>query len=247
MKETSRTLYLSLLELDSGSRQVRSELAHPYEMHRTLMRGFPQAATEARREYGVLFRAEPDEQLGRVAVYVQSLVEPDWSYLRNGEYLVREPEPPKDLARAYGRLRSGQELRFRIRANPTRRIARPKHGDEGIKGKRVALLREDQQAAWLARKGRERVKGCPGGFELLTREVVEPDGRRCQFPSVNICDEGPQWGQRNGGTLTHVAVRFDGILRITDADAFRATLARGIGPGKAFGFGLLSIAPVRGA
>lgn len=245
MNEPSGTLFLSRLVLDGSSRQVRSELAHPYEMHRTLMRGFPQATTEARRAFGVLFRAEPDAHRGRVTVYVQSFVEPDWSFLDEKEYLLQVPDPPKNLARAYDRLMAGQALRFRLRANPTRRIARPKHGDEGMKGKRVALLREDNQADWLVRKGRERVKGCSGGFELLMRDVFEPDGRRCQIPCVNICDEGPQWGQRNGGTLTHVAVRFDGILRITDADAFRATLASGIGPAKAFGFGLLSIAPVR--
>ena len=40
------------------------------------------------------------------------------------------------------------------------------------------------------------------------------------------------------------SVRYDGILEITDPDKFRNTLLCGIGPGKAFGFGLLSVAPV---
>ena len=44
--------------------------------------------------------------------------------------------------------------------------------------------------------------------------------------------------------MTHLAVRFDGFLRVTDAGAFRETLTRGIGSGKAYGFGLLSVAPV---
>ena len=44
--------------------------------------------------------------------------------------------------------------------------------------------------------------------------------------------------------MTHLAVRFDGLLRVTDAGDFRETLICGIGPGKAYGFGLLSIAPV---
>ena len=39
------------------------------------------------------------------------------------------------------------------------------------------------------------------------------------------------------------AVLFDGLLEVTDADAFRNTLAAGVGPGKGFGFGLLSVAP----
>lgn len=41
------------------------------------------------------------------------------------------------------------------------------------------------------------------------------------------------------------SVRFDGVLTVTDPDTFRQTVAAGIGPAKAFGFGLLSVAPVR--
>ena len=62
-----------------------SEVAYPYEMHRTLMRAFPTATddenSKARHEFGVLFRADADEPSGTVKVYVQSLVEPDWSFL----------------------------------------------------------------------------------------------------------------------------------------------------------------------
>ena len=38
-------------------------------------------------------------------------------------------------------------------------------------------------------------------------------------------------------------VVFDGHLRVTDERAFKAALANGIGSGKAYGFGLMSIAP----
>jgi CRISPR system Cascade subunit CasE len=40
------------------------------------------------------------------------------------------------------------------------------------------------------------------------------------------------------------AVRFEGHLRVVDVDRFAVTIANGIGRSKAFGFGLLSIAPV---
>ena len=49
---------------------------------------------------------------------------------------------------------------------------------------------------------------------------------------------------RGGGHgTTHLSVLFEGLLRITDETCFLETLVRGIGSGKAFGFGLLSIAP----
>jgi CRISPR system Cascade subunit CasE len=246
MKQSADTLYLSRLLLDGASRQVRSELAHPYEMHRTLMRGFPEESGDARKAFGVLFRAEPNERCSRVTIYVQSCKKaPDWSYLRPLDYLLAEPEPPKDLTRAYACLRTGQVLRFRLRANPTRRIWRTMEGDEAMKGKRVALHHEEEQTAWLGRKGREREKRCPGGFELLMRDVYEVNGARRELPCVNVCSEGLQTGRKQNHRLTHVAVQFDGLLRITDADAFRQTLERGLGPAKAFGFGLLSVAPVR--
>lgn len=245
MKEPTESLYLSRLQLDGSLRQVRAEVAHPYEMHRTLMRGFPAAPADARKASGVLFRPEPDEQVGVVTVYVQSAVKPDWALLRTFDYLLAEPEPPKDLMCAYGRLRTRQVLRFRLRANPTKRIARPLDGNEAIVGKRVALCCEEEQTAWLERKAREREKGCPGGFELLMREVWEENGERRELACVNLCSEGKHTGRKKEHRLTHLGVRFDGLLRITDADAFRETLIRGIGPGKAFGFGLLSVAPVR--
>ena len=42
--------------------------------------------------------------------------------------------------------------------------------------------------------------------------------------------------------LTHVAVRFDGLLEVTDPVKFLETLRAGIGSAKGFGFGLLSLA-----
>jgi CRISPR system Cascade subunit CasE len=39
------------------------------------------------------------------------------------------------------------------------------------------------------------------------------------------------------------SVRYDGTLAVTDPALFRETIIRGIGSGKAFGFGLLSVAP----
>ncbi len=43
--------------------------------------------------------------------------------------------------------------------------------------------------------------------------------------------------------LTLIAVRFDGVLQITDLTTFNRTLEQGVGSGKGFGFGLLSVAP----
>jgi CRISPR system Cascade subunit CasE len=255
--ESNGHLYLSRLVLDLNCRQVWSELAHPYEMHRTLMRAFPQLPpqekTNAREKYGVLFRADVEDYSHRVVVYVQSVVKPCWSFLDGVEgYLLADAEPPnpgcKSIERAYGKLRAGQVLAFRLRANPTKRIWKVAAGEEALKGKRVGLLREEEQVAWLVQKSLERERGKPGGFEIVMKEIPDRNGNIRQIPQVTACCEGKQTGRKLQDTrkhaITHLAVRFDGLLRITDADAFRDTLAKGIGPAKAFGFGLLSVAAV---
>jgi CRISPR system Cascade subunit CasE len=242
-------LYLSRLVLNPRSRQVSSELAHPYEMHRTLMRAFPEAKdperVTARDEFGVLFRVEVDDLSGAAKVLVQSLEEPEWSFLNGlNDYLCADADHPKDIMPAYRNLHNGQILRFRLRANPTKRIAKK---DDPMKGKRVELTRENEQIDWLIRKGLEREKGVPGGFELLMKELKDMRGEIHKVPRVNVCPEGKQNGRKRdeagGHVTTHLAVLFDGFLRVTDNEAFLESLIHGIGPGKAFGFGLLSVAP----
>lgn len=257
MSEVSAPLYLSRLILDLNYRQVRSEIAQPYEMHRTLMHAFgghPVSDGERLREkFNVLFRADVDDQNSRAVVYVQSTAEPDWSYLdKCKNYLLAEeglPNPAyKNVAVSYRGLRNGQTVAFSLRANPTKRIAKPSKGDDMLKGKRVALLREEEQVDWLVRKGEEREKCCPGGFEILARKIQEQNDEIREIVHVNTTLEGKQTGykkdkkdERRVHRMTHLAVRFDGLLRITDPDAFRETLTRGIGPSKAFGCGLMLV------
>ncbi len=241
--EIPDSLYLSRLLLKPRSRRVANELLHPYEMHRTLAHAFPQEAfvkkngEEKRTVF--LFRSEEDETRPFVTVCVQSALEPDWAKIpERDNYLYDSPESPsvscKDIMPAYQSLRDGQPLTFRLRANPTKRIGKT---NVDLGGKRVALVREEEQIEWLVRKGRGDGTDGAGGFELVMNEGVS---------LVTVIPEGKKFGRKseNGQKheMTHNAVLFEGLLRITDAEVFRQTLVRGIGSAKAFGFGLLSIA-----
>lgn len=255
MRTSSAThLYLSRLLLNPRSRQVMNELAHPYEMHRTLMRAFPKATdnaqSKARDEFGVLFRADVDDLRSAIKVYVQSIVEPDWSFLDGlNDYLCAYTEMPKyghkDIMPAFLKIQNDKILSFRLRVNPTKRIAKR---DDTMKGKRVELRREDEQIEWLIRKGQEREKCVPGGFELLMKKIQDVTGDVRLVPRVSIWNAGEQKGRKMDAahehSTTHFAVLFEGLLRVTDKNTFLETLIRGIGSGKAFGFGLLSVAPV---
>ncbi|SPD75245.1 putative CRISPR-associated protein, Cse3 family [uncultured Desulfobacterium sp.] len=170
---------------------------------------------------GFLLRIDPLPN-GRAVIIVQSSIEPDWGYaFRNANYLLAAPPEVKPFE---PRFSKGQCLRFRLAANPTRRLSKhsPDAKEESI-GKRVPVP-TDQLIDWLARRAES------AGF------FVERDATTIQTGYIYMNKNGK--GQRLRSVL------FDGLLRVTDTNAFLETLVRGIGAGKAFGFGLLSVAPV---
>lgn len=218
-------MYLSRLILNPRSRRVQRELARPYEMHRSIMRAFPDSLQGG--EERVLWRVDEHPRLG-VTLLVQSWGLPDWSWLAEEDargYLlpVGEPNPavkPYDL-----HLTTGQMLTFRLRANPTKRLGKAAGDDHG---KRVGIYREEEQIAWLARKGEQH------GFRLVHAQVSR-DGK--------IKDEKDAGRDGAVHKLELLSVQFDGILQVTDPDRLVSAVQNGIGSGKGFGFGLLSLAP----
>jgi CRISPR system Cascade subunit CasE len=240
-------LYLSRLILDTQSHMARRDLADCHQLHRRLLSAFPEApdTASAREHFGLLYRAEsfaPNPRL--VRVLVQSAAVPDWSRLPKG-YLAtpldeRGNPAVRQIDAEYEQIRAGIRLVFRLRANPTMRVgANNTEQDARWRGKRIELRREEDQLAWLARKG-ER-----GGFRLAGVDV-QPE-----LPDTRVASQEKARGRRparDGGspmTLSFGAALFEGRLEVTDPAAFVATLRAGIGSGKAFGFGLLSIATAR--
>ena len=231
-------MYLSQLMLNSRSRDVRRDLANCQQLHRTLLAAFPQAETEAaRQEFGLLFRVEIHPRTGVAIVLAQSQRQPEWSKLPP-EYLQAEAAC-QDIAQKYTAdvLHAQRRLRFRLRANPTRKIE-TKSLPDGTKrnGKRVELFRTTEQIAWLQRKGQT------AGFRVLDLQLNPT------VPNMRTSSENKLTGWRNGSDkpMKFGSVLFEGELEITDAEPFRQALMDGIGTGKAYGFGLLSIAPISG-
>jgi CRISPR system Cascade subunit CasE len=241
-------LYLSRLILNLRSRDVRRDLSDCQNLHRTILKAFPQQGGNgqgARAEFGVLFRTDVDRRSGLVTLLVQSQAAPDWAHLPPG-YLAdaggADGANPacKPVGEVYESLQSGARLVFRLRANPTRKIETKSLAD-GTKqnGRRVELRTEGEQMAWLRRKAEG------AGFRLLAVRL------RGDVPRVRAAPEGKAMGWRGEGVekrqrLTFASVLFEGELEIADAEKFRAAIAAGIGTGKAYGFGLLSLARAAG-
>ena len=91
------------------------------------------------------------------------------------------------------------------------------------------MIHETDQLAWLARKSEA------SGFRILAAAVVREDGPGALSKGVKHSGNGAM-------NLSLLSARFEGTLAVTDPATFANALRTGFGPGKAFGFGLLSLA-----
>jgi CRISPR system Cascade subunit CasE len=218
-------MYLSRLILNPRSRQVRNEISDPYETHRTIQRAFDTHPAEPER---VLFRMEVHPRSGIPSLLVQSRQAPDWTYLTLTEnnYLLSKDELPLEVDNPAVKefdlqLQAGQTLAFRLRANPSAK--KDREGKE--QGRRMGILDAEGQIAWLKRK-------------------LEAAGS--QLLSVNITESVLMSGSIHRGTILHalqfLAVQYDGVLLVKNADMLLWTVGAGIGAAKGLGCGLLSLA-----
>ncbi|MBD3353635.1 MAG: type I-E CRISPR-associated protein Cas6/Cse3/CasE, partial [Candidatus Lokiarchaeota archaeon] len=176
---------------------------------------------------------------------VQSKIKPNWSTLPENYCQQANNKTGiliKNVNSLYEKLKPKMKLRFRLRANPTKKvsIADPNKSNNSKKSKkrsnrkngyRVPLKRRENQLIWIQRKSSLH------GFKILS------SGFNLDIPLVKISNQGDYTGKKgNGRVITHFSVLFEGVLKIEDLEKFKKTLKNGIGSGKAFGFGLLSIA-----
>jgi len=188
---------------------------------------FDQVNVKRNRNSGFLFRIDPHPG-GNVSILVLSAKEPDWDYaFHNAGYLlVGPPDTPRTLNL---HIEPGTKFRFKLKTNPTRKVKTLSKEERKNKvpkrhGTRFPV-RFEELDNWLARKGEQ----C--GFKLLG-ETAKTTG----YSYFDKLDE------KQKSRL--LSVMFEGKLEVTDECMFRHALITGIGPAKAFGFGLLTIAPI---
>lgn len=163
-----------------------------------------------------LWRLEPPRRGAEPSeVLVQSGMPGRWTAIESLEGYASKVEPNKPVD-LEAFVRKGSTYRFRLIANPT--VTRD--------GKRFGLPGDEEQLAWLSRQATQH------GFVVL--EAI-------RLGSAKL---GAGSGSGRPG-LTLQSVRFEGQLSIQDPGKVSAALTGGIGHGKAFGLGMLSLAPVR--
>ena len=125
----------------------------------------------------------------------------------------------RDITSWLNTMETGQLWSFDLIAAPTKKVA-----SEGKKNSQRRILRQPQERQeWLERKAEQN------GFAIVQvqeQEQLHVSGR-------HHADKG--------GVMYHDAYHYQGVLQITDADAFRKAMQNGIGSGKAYGFGMMMV------
>jgi CRISPR system Cascade subunit CasE len=224
-------MYLSRIQLDPKCREARRDLSDPYQLHRTLCRAFSTPDKKC-AEGELLWRIEPQGSVtGSPRILVQSKAVPNWAGVGVQGWL-EHADPALNLMERLrlDSLKAGQRFLFRLRANPC--VTR--------QGKRLGMLRVEDQEAWIERKGRLH------GFSLPMSPCFYLSDLPRQRIQVAVSQGQMLRGrQSDGNAISIYSVLYDGILTVADPERFVNALRTGIGHGKAMGLGLLSVAPIK--
>ncbi|MBU7598915.1 type I-E CRISPR-associated protein Cas6/Cse3/CasE [Streptomyces sp. P38-E01] len=214
-------LWLTRITPDVRSREVRRDLGDAVAMHRRLMRLFPdQLGGEPRRALGLLHRI--DVAPSGPAVLLQSAVPPELAHLPGGY----GPAATRRLDPLLGLLRSGVTTRYRCIASAVRKPGATTRAAQRLPG--VVALQGAQADEWWQRQAEA------AGLKLLSLHALPVD------TAIGVRGMKPE-RQR----ICHARTRFDGTAVVVDPDLLRQKLTAGIGRGKAYGCGLLTLAPAR--
>ncbi|MDT0476184.1 type I-E CRISPR-associated protein Cas6/Cse3/CasE [Streptomyces griseoviridis] len=218
------TTWLTRLTLDTSRTAVRAELRNAVAMHRRVMSLFPDLPEldQARSHFGVLHRVEQADR--RAVLLVQSNTEADPGRFPDG-YAVNSAS--RNLGPLLDALAHGRRLSYRCDASPIRRPGRTTREVYKNLPPVVALHGRHADDWWHRR-------AVLAGLKIhthLSHPLDAAVGRRGT-------DSGAQ-------RVRHHRVRFEGTAEIVDPAALRAAITGGIGKGRAYGCGLLTIAPLR--
>ncbi|MGW2653040.1 type I-E CRISPR-associated protein Cas6/Cse3/CasE [Streptomyces sp. NPDC001478] len=258
-------MYLTRFRINTARSGARALLSSPQRLHGAVDMAFLDPPARDGDGPRVLWRLD-QAPANRVDLLISSPGRPDLTQLAEQAGWPTLGEQGWTTF-AYGEfldgLVAGGTWAFRLTANPLHHIRR-EQDPAGAPTKRAAHVTVGHQVGWLL-KHQERA-----GFEVLPREEpadangTAEGGKSEALPiqvryqlvvhertPVRFTQRTNQSKGRTGGgpgaasDIRFTRATFDGRLRITDLVAFRRTLTHGLGKSKAYGCGLMTLAPVR--
>ncbi len=212
-------MYLSRMKLDLTKRETLKALTDPGRIHGAVERSFP---GERRRN---LWRL--DTLNGGFYLMILSPQRPDLTSAvdRFGDTAAEPPFETKDYDPLLGRIHAGMNLHFRLTANPVNSVGnRPAGSDVSERGIVMAHITPTHQKNWLAKRSEKN------GFSLTESEYDVTGSRWYKFRHRD-----------NTSPVTLLSVTYEGSLTVTDAELFRHILVNGLGKGKSYGMGLMTV------
>lgn len=236
--------YLSKIWMNPLRTGAQRLLGDPQTMHAAVLGGLSRQPVTER----VLWRLEPDGP-HRAAVLVLTQSAPSW------EHIVEQAgwpcsDEPQALVRSYepllDRVVRGREFAFRLRANPvsaTRTPQRPSAAQRRRldsaarpRGVRVPHRTAAHQLAWLSSRANR------WGFELAINGSGAADVRLAARERLVFIKKSDSANRR----ITIETATFEGRLRVVDPHTLQERLLRGVGAARAYGCGLITLAPLPG-
>lgn len=209
--------HLARIQLNPHSRDVQRDLRDAVQMHKTLMRLVPDNLGDTpRREAGLLYRIDENEDTTVLLVQAHTALDP--AHLPRG-YGHTDVKP---LTPMFTALRKDLTVRYRVTVNACKRQRLPLN-HKGQRGRIIPLSGADADQ-WWTRRATEAGLHLNNAFPTPVR---------------------PATSSQKAQALTHSLIRYDGTATVTDPDALSTALLTGIGRGKSYGAGLLSLAPAR--
>ena len=214
-------VHLTRFEINPARRDARLILTSPQRLHAAVLAAFPESRDEP--DHGrILWRL--DEGRFDPVLYIVSPDKPDLTHLVETIGRPTYGWQTRDYGPFLDRLAVGERWAFRLMVNPVHN-ARPA---DGGRGKRVGHVTVAQQTDWMLRQAERH------GFAMCDGALGEPDVAVRSRRTLRFA-RGPRM-------VTLSTAVFEGILRVADPGALRAALVGGVGPGKGYGCGLLTLA-----
>lgn len=213
----SPTAVIARIRLNPHSRAVQRDLRDATQMHRTVMRLAPDNLGDSpRHTAGLLYRIDESSSASTLLVQAQHID----AHRLPADYGHAEI---KDLAPMFAALRKGMAVNYRIVVNPVKRERLPLE-QKNQRGRVIPLSGSEADQWWIQR-------ATSAG---LQPHVLTP---------TNLAPAQPRGV--DAPRMRHSLIRYDGTATVTDPDALTQAVLTGLGRGKAYGAGLLSLAPAR--
>lgn len=221
-------VFLTKMPLNPSRRGARKLLGSPQALHAAVLAGFADARPS--EEGRILWRLDTYGQ-HRVVLYTASPEKPDFTHLvEQAGWPTTEAWQTREYDGVLDSLRPGQRWQFRLTANPVRSGRR----QEWSTTKPLGHVTVKQQEQWLIDRAARL------GFRLVH---TVPDAEGSSEPDLAVVDRNIRRFTRQNHEVTISMATFAGHLEVTDATALRRALTFGIGRAKAYGCGLLTLAP----